>query len=396
MSYQSELPSSSSSSSIILDEEKQMQSFSGAAKRVLLISAVVGAALLAYSFTSSNSLSSSKKTIRFEEEFGQSYTYGDKDFNQKAALFEDFKNKYGKMYNTIDENKERYTKFESFLSLVDERNAEELANGGTAIHGITKFADMDQDEWKSQYLGFKEGSTLSTEKEGRNGDDFADGPPSYKTYQNWADIYTTAVKDQGYCGSCWAFSATQQIESDSIRTGLLTTDDDLSPQQIVSCATVDSYGCEGGDPWYAYYYVQKAGGIESNDDYPYTSYWDVTGTCSSDSSDFEVTVDSYYWLSSETEMMEHVMTTGPLSVCVDADAWSTYTSGIVTTCGTSVDHCVQAVGVSITADDEASKYWIIRNSWGTDWGIEGYIYIEYGVNLCEIDYLATFTTPAAV
>lgn len=98
------------------------------------------------------------------------------------------------------------------------------------------------------------------------------------TSVDWSDIYTTAVKDQGYCGSCWAFSATEQIESDSIRAGYLTTSDNLSPQQIVSCDTTD-LGCGGGNPETAYMYVAKAGGLTSDSQYPYTSYWAVTGQC---------------------------------------------------------------------------------------------------------------------
>ena len=80
-----------------------------------------------------------------------------------------------------------------------------------------------------------------------------------------------AIRDQGSCGSCWAFSATEQLESDSIRTGLLTVSDTLSPQQIVSC-DASSFGCGGGYTASAYNYVYNVGGIERNSDYPYTSY----------------------------------------------------------------------------------------------------------------------------
>jgi len=190
------------------------------------------------------------------------------------------------------------------------------------------------------------------------------------------------VKDQGYCGSCWAFSATSQIESDSIRAGYLTTSDYLSEQQIVSCDTTD-YGCDGGYTEYAYTYVYDNDGIVSATAYPYTSYWDTTGTCSYSASTMTtlvtVTDGTYYTLDSEVTMAAHVKTTGPLSICLDASDWASYVSGVVSTCGTDVDHCVQAVGLN--SDDE---YWIVRNSWGTTWGVEGYIYIEYGSDVCAI------------
>jgi C1A family cysteine protease len=130
------------------------------------------------------------------------------------------------------------------------------------------------------------------------------------------------------------------------------------------------YGCEGGDTPGAYYYIYEAGGLVSDSTYPYSSYYDVTGTCKSEK-DFVITVDEYYTLDSEDSMQAHVLSTGPLSICLDASSWSSYKSGVVSSCGDDVDHCVQAVGINT---DEG--YWIVRNSWGTSWGVDGYIYLE--------------------
>jgi C1A family cysteine protease len=196
------------------------------------------------------------------------------------------------------------------------------------------------------------------------------------------------VKDQGYCGSCWAFSATEQIETNvAMSTGKLLT---LAPQQIVSCDTT-SYGCSGGWTENAYDYVLGAGGIEAESSYPYTSGTaGVTGTCSSSSSSFVTTISGYSTISSRASQESQMVTqiaTSPMSICVDAETWSSYTGGVVTSCGSSVDHCVQVVGYN--ADD---SYWIVRISWGTSWGESGYIYVEAGSNMCAIASDATIAS----
>jgi C1A family cysteine protease len=84
-------------------------------------------------------------------------------------------------------------------------------------------------------------------------------------------------------------------------------------------------------------------------------------------------------------MINYVLAKGPLSICLAASTWSSYTSGIVSSCDKNVDHCVQVVGV-----DTDNDYWIVRNSWGTDWGESGYIYLKTGQNTCYITYDPTY------
>jgi C1A family cysteine protease len=276
------------------------------------------------------------------------------------------------------------------LALIDERNKKELAKGGTAVHGITKFADFSQEEIRSRLLNkkvkdsekFKSDGDKVVKKVARKSDSV--------TSVDWSNVYTTAVKDQGYCGSCWAFSATEQIESDAIAAGYLTTTETLSPQQIVSCDSVD-YGCDGGWTLYAYNYVKSAGGLTSDSAYPYTSYWDVTGSCIVGHDVKYVTVSDFHILKTEDDMINYVLSTGPISVCLDASEWSYYESGVMTSCGDDVDHCVQAVGL-----DESASYWKVRNSWGTDWGDQGFIYLELGANTCDITYVPTYTSVSLV
>jgi len=214
----------------------------------------------------------------------------------------------------------------------------------------------------------------------------------------------TPVKDQGQCGSCWAFSATEQIESNwFLAKGSLPV---LSPQQITSCDKTD-LGCNGGDTPTAYAYVQKAGGIETEKAYPYTSGTSgATGTCKFAAGSVAATISGFTYAvnpcsdsctkQDETTFAANVEAKGPASICVNAEAWQLYDSGIISAsaCGgkayTDLDHCVQLVGLNL--QNTNSPYWIVRNSWGTSWGEQGYIYVAKGQNACGVADEATFVT----
>jgi len=301
--------------------------------------------------------------------------------SHQKFLWESFKSEYNRRYETMDEETHRFAVFLENLKMADERNAAELKVGGSAVHGITMFSDISQAEFESRYL-----TADPTMKTGTGVVDATVRTVDTTTgLVDWTGKWTTAVKDQGYCGSCWAFSATEQIESDAMRT--LGKSYVLSPEQITQCDTT-SQGCNGGWTERAYNYVKNAGGIETNTNYPYTSYNGVTGTCKSDSTKFVIKVSGYVTISGESNMASYVQSTGPLSVCLDASKWNSYTGGIVSSCGTSVDHCVQAVGV----DASSAGYWKVRNSWGTSWGESGHIRLSYGHNTCAITNDPTHVT----
>jgi len=301
------------------------------------------------------------------------------DHTHQKYMWESFKAEHAKSYSTMEEESQRFGFFLENLKIADIRNDAEMKNKGTAVHGITRFSDLSQAEFESRFLT-SDSSMRSTDRETVT----LPAPEAAAGLVDWSGKLTTPVKDQGYCGSCWAFSATEQIESDSMRT--LGTSYILSPEQITQCDTTSS-GCNGGWTEHAYNYVKKAGGIETDSAYPYTSYQGVTGSCHSSASQFKIGVDSYTTLSGESSMATYVQSTGPLSVCVDASTWNSYKGGIMTSCGNRVDHCVQAVGV----DASSSGYWKVRNSWGTSWGESGYIRLAYGKNMCNIANDPTYT-----
>jgi len=189
----------------------------------------------------------------------------------------------------------------------------------------------------------------------------------------------TSVKNQEQCGSCWAFSATENIESVYKLAGHSMPI--LGPQQIVDCDKSD-YGCSGGWPRLAYTYVIQAGGQDQESCYPYTAR---DGSCKFKSTCIGAKIKSYQNIAkTEDQIQTALVNQAPLSICVDASSWSSYRGGVMmaSSCGHSIDHCVQLVGYDST---KSTPYWIVRNSWGTDWGLSGYIYLQMGKNTCAMN-----------
>lgn len=305
-----------------------------------------------------------------------------------SEKFESFKLSFNKKYESKEEEETRFNIFKSNLILIDERNLKDPS----AKHGVTKFADMSPSEFEHHFTNYK-----PNDKKNKKETDFHKYRKGGKALINdddglidWTGKYTTPVKNQGYCGSCWAFSAVEQIESDYIRTQGGPPSTILSTQQVNSCTVYDDDslgdddggGCDGGLTENAFEYVEN--GIELDFYYPYTSGAEgVTGECESDASKYVVQTTSYTTVSEtaegEADMAAYVQSTGPLSICVDASEWSSYTGGIMSVCGDDVDHCVQVVGLNM---DE--KYWKVRNSWGADWAEDGFIRLSYGNNTCQL------------
>jgi len=161
-------------------------------------------------------------------------------------------------------------------------------------------------------------------------------------------------------------------------------------EQIVDCDTAgQDQGCGGGFPTGAYEYVESAGGIEPYTDYPYSAESGESGQCNFQSGDVVANVANYNSIDGESGIYQQLSSSsgGPVSVCVDASSWQNYQGGVLSQCGTDVDHCVQATGYANYGEDGA--YWRVRNSWGEDWGESGYIYIAIGQDLCSIGDYAT-------
>jgi len=312
--------------------------------------------------------------------------------------FENWKAEHGKSYESEEEHMKRLLNFEATVERVAELNEKLAAEGADMVHGLTRFADQTEEEFKS-FLGVAppvHAESLPVLEASVN-------VSALSGSFNWADQgVLTPVKDQAQCGSCWAFSAVETIESAWIRAGNDMTV--FSPQQVVSCDSTDN-GCSGGLPTNAFEYVKGANGLATDESYPYTSGTGDSGTCK----DFTVaggTVSAYGYAvpqctkifgtcdEDSDALASALQSNGPVSVALDASEWSSYAGGVMTSssCSSSsrkMDHAVQLVGYNADAD---TPYWIVRNSWSASWGEEGFIYLKMGDNTCGIANLAAQVT----
>jgi hypothetical protein len=304
--------------------------------------------------------------------------------------FTQFAAKYGKFYQTQEEFEYRFAAFKENLERIGELNKMNVKAGGKPVHGVNIFADVPRHEFAQRLM-------KNLTEYGPAGTEVAPKPAVPLADVDWRTKgCITAVKDQGQCGSCWAFSATEATESFYF---LVNTAGhklyDLSAQQVTAC-TYTYNGCNGGWPKDGYTDgIIKRQGEDGDASYPYNiaqagnCKFGATGKADAPEA-FLTTYKSY----AQGQLENILSTVGPPSVCVAADAWQTYTGGILKSCPGSVDHCVQAVGYTTSGTE---SYWVVRNSWGTSWGEKGYIYLDMTADSGDICHIQEYmTVPNAV
>ena len=288
--------------------------------------------------------------------------------------FSAFQDLFGKRYSTFQELETRFSIFRNNLDVILSHNADIRQN---FTMGVNQFTDLTPEEFKAQFVGgfSREGVDIV----GSFGCvPFSSNALSVPASVDWREKgIVNAVRDQGQCGSCWAFATTANAESVwALSSGQLV---DLSEEFLVDCASGLGYfnmGCNGGNPDSAFKYMIN-NGQRSEASYPYTAgVSQKAGTCQKG-----LPASVHYSSCSDVKPNDQVslksaVSKQPVVVAIEADTryFQSYSGGILdsTSCGTTLDHAVEIVGYG---EENGQKYWIVRNSWSASWGEQGYVRI---------------------
>jgi cathepsin F len=330
---------------------------------------------------------------------------------EELDLFEKFIKDYDRQYESQEEKATRFTYFQNSLARIKRLNA----NSKHAKFAINKFADLSVEEFQKRVLMTPQSPEVLATSCLANG---VSSPQTYTdeeiaalpTEWDWRTTggpnnkgIVTPVKNQGMCGSCWTFSVSGNLEGLYALKGHPLTS--LSEQILVDCShgcsneppygTVCNQGCDGGWQWNAFLDVMTWGGLQTEAEYPYTA---ETGTCHMVKSELIAPIKNYTCFSgpkpaSEPQLRAYIYNNGPVSIALNAGLLQFYFGGIVDPffpnleCDPkSLDHALLIVGWGQERNwiGEMTPYWLVKNSWGTDWGDDGYFLIVRDLNMCGI------------
>lgn len=309
-----------------------------------------------------------------------------------------FKEKYGKKYSTEDEEKVRQEIFFRRLETIDRHNLLYQQGSKSYKMAVNKYSDLTNDEFKKKFTS-RFGKEHSKEHlkvnrgKGFLGHYFAQNtlfPPQTYDLRKILGKKMPPVRDQANCGSCWAISPVAAIEMFTALVKNISIH--YSVQQVLDCTykvDKESLGCDGGFPESALDFILKFG-IESELDYPTFNY---PHPCRMRSPQKTI-VQGYRYLSSDESKLHFAVSQGPIitEIYASSDTLLGYHSGIIddVTCSDEIDH----VAVIIGYDNQS---WILQNSWGSDWGEDGYFRIKRGAHMCGValDSIQLYTSSSA-
>ncbi|XP_030621544.1 pro-cathepsin H [Chanos chanos] len=300
-------------------------------------------------------------------------------------VFKTWMSQYNKSYS-LDEYYRRLQIFTENKRRIEEHNA----GGHSFTMGLNHFSDLTFTEFKKDFLLTEPQNCSAT----RGSHLHSSGP--YPDAVDWRrrGNFVTPVKNQGRCGSCWTFSTTGCLESvTAIATGKLL---ELSEQQLIDCAQdFNNHGCMGGLPSQAFEYIKYTKGLMTEEDYPYKAHDD---TCKFQPSMAAAFVDEVVNITSYDEMgmVDAVARLNPVSFAYEVTSdFVHYKDGVYssTNCKNTtefVNHAVLAAGYG---EENGTLFWIVKNSWGTSWGKDGYFLIERGKNMCGLAACSSYPLP---
>ncbi|XP_011038210.1 PREDICTED: senescence-specific cysteine protease SAG39-like [Populus euphratica] len=307
-----------------------------------------------------------------------------------SARHEQWMATFGKVYADAAEKERRFEIFKDNVEYIESFNT---AGNKPYKLSVNKFADLTNEELKIARNGYRRPLQTRPMKVTSFEYENVTAVPATMDWRKKGAV--TPIKDQGQCGSCWAFSTVAATEGiNQLTTGKLVS---LSEQELVDCDTQgEDQGCEGGLMEDGFEFIIKNHGITSEANYPYQA---ADGTCNSKKEASHIAKITGYEsvpANSEAALLKAVANQ-PISVSIDAGGsdFQFYSSGVFTgQCGTELDHGVTAVGYGETSD--GTKYWLFKNSWGTSWGEAGYIRMQRDIDaeegLCGIAMDSSYPT----